>query len=116
MAEPVATRIRSTPWFVASALMAISTVYIAIVSRAPFRELLESLNQPDSREAHLLELAPGLSWAIAVPAVAVFLWIASRRRITTTEWRRMRWSVIGVFLFGAAIWAFYYLALSTLVD
>ena len=113
MTEPVATKARSTPWFVASALMAIFTVYGAISLRPHYHELFDSLGDPSSPGARLVLLAPHLMWVTAVPAVAVFVWIASRRRITAAEWRRMKWSVVGVFLFGAAVWSVFSYALST---
>jgi hypothetical protein len=112
MEESVATKARSTPWFVAAATWAIFTVYGALTLPPHFRELFESLDE-SSLGARLVLLAPHLLWLIAVPAVAVFVWIASSRRITAVEWRCMKWSVIGVFLFGAAMWSLFYYALST---
>jgi drug/metabolite transporter (DMT)-like permease len=66
--------------------------------------LFDSFGTPISPLTQFVLKAPNLWWVIAAPAVAVFLWIAFRPRVTETERRRMKAAVIGVVLFGAAVY------------
>jgi hypothetical protein len=116
MTEPVATRVRSTPSptrprsttvFAVSAALAVFTVYAAV--RTPglmdqFRELFRGFGAPLSPLTRFVLDAPNFWWVIALPAVAVFIWIAFKPQVTAVERERMKLAVIGVMLFGAAVY------------
>ena len=87
--------------------MAVFTVYAALRTRGimdQFRELFDSFGATLSPLTKFVLEAPNFWWVIAVPVVAVFLWIAFSPRVTETERRRMKRAVIGVVLFGAAVY------------
>ena len=93
--------------FAVSAAMAVFTVYAGLRTRGlttRYRELFDSFGAEISPLTQFVLDAPNLWWVIAVPAVAVFLWIALRPQVTESERRRMKAAVIGVILFGAAVY------------
>jgi type II secretory pathway component PulF len=107
---------RPAAMFAASAAMAVFTVYAGVRTRGlttQFRELFESFGTPIPPLTQFVLQAPNLWWVIAMPAVSVFLWIAFKPQVTETERRRMKLAVIGVVLFGAAVYGFVAYALYT---
>ncbi len=100
---------RPAAMFAVSAAMAVFTVYAGVRTRgitAQFRELFESFGAPVSPLTQFVLDAPNFWWVIAVPAVGVFLWIALKPQVSETELRRMKLALIGVVLFGAAVYGF----------
>lgn len=94
--------------------MAVFTVYAALRTRGimdQFRALFDSFGAPLSPLTEFVLEAPDFWWIIAVPVVAVFLWIAFRPQVTETEHRRMKLAVIGVVVFGAAVYGLVAVAL-----
>jgi hypothetical protein len=76
-----------------------------------YREMLEGLGAPIPPLTEAVLNAPNLWWIIAVPAVAVFVWVARRAEITPTQKARMQLAVAAVILFGAAVYGFVLFAL-----
>jgi type II secretory pathway component PulF len=110
------TKPRSAALFAVSAAQAAFTVYAAL--RTPglmdqFRELFRSFGAPTSPLTQFVLDAPNFWWVIAVPAVAVCLWIAFKPQVTEIERRRMKLAVIGVLVFGAAVYGLVAFALYT---
>lgn len=91
-----------------SAAIAVFAVYAGLRTNGlttHYRNMFDIIGAPVSPLTRLVLDAPSFWWLIAAPAVAVFLWIACRPRVTLVERRRMRWSVVGVLVFGAAVYA-----------
>lgn len=101
------TKPRSIALFTVSAAMAVFTVYAALRTSGittHYREMFETYGVPMTPLRQFVLDAPGFWWVIAVPAVAVFLWIAFRPQVTERERRRMRMAVIGAVVWGAAVY------------
>jgi type II secretory pathway component PulF len=90
-----------------SAAMAAFTVYAGLRTHGimeQFRQLFDSFGAPLSPLTKLVLDAPNFWWVIALPAVAVFLWIAFKPQVTEVERQRMKLALIGVVVFGAAVY------------
>jgi hypothetical protein len=92
---------------IASAMLAAVTIYAALRTHGlmgNFRELLNALGSELPPLTQLVLDAPNFWWLIAIPANAVFIWIAARARVTVAERRRMRNALISTLIFGVLVY------------
>ena len=90
-----------------SAAMAAFTVYAGLRTHGimdHFRHLFDSFGAPLSPLTEFVLDAPNFWWIIALPAVAVFLWIAFKPQVTEIERQRMKLALVGVVVFGGAVY------------
>ena len=92
---------------IASALLSFSTIYAALRTHGlmpGFRRMLSAFGSDSPLLTRLVLDAPNFWWIIAIPATAVFLWIAFRPQVTRTEHRRMKAALLAALLFGLLVY------------
>jgi type II secretory pathway component PulF len=92
---------------IVSALLAGFTSYAALRSAnvmRNYREMFESFGADLPPLTEFVLDAGNFWWLIAAPCVGVFLWIATRSRVTRAQNSRMKLAVAATLAFGALVY------------